>query len=277
MNTELAEQHRTDRAGSVWEYVSASRLNLWLKCPLAFRLRYIDCVPEPSTPSLFIGKQVHQGLERLYRRRQLGLETELEEVTVPLLAGWEEAVNAEGLQFASSQEEAKVRDQVVSLLAAYFQQLPADESRPLAVETSLSCPLIDPESGEDLGIPLVGIVDLVLAEEAGPVIADFKTAASSKPPPDIQHEIQLSCYSYLFRNLSGQQESALEIRSLVKTKTPQIAFHRYAPRQASHLRRLFLVIRAYLEDLDRGQFLYRPGWSCGMCNYREDHCQRWCG
>ena len=186
-------------------------------------------------------------------------------------------MHCEGLQFTSSQEEANVRDQVVSLLAAYFGQLPADEPRPLAVETSLSCPLIDPESGEDLGIPLVGIVDLVLAEEAGPLIADFKTAASSKPPPDIQHEIQLSCYSYLFRNISGQQEAALEIRSLVKTKTPQIVFHRYPPRQASHLRRLFLVIHAYLDDLERGQFLYRPGWTCGMCNYSDDHCQRWCG
>ena len=127
MTIELVEQNQADRAGSVWQYVSASRLNLWLKCPLAFRLRYIDCVPEPSTPSLFIGKQVHHGLERLYRRRQLGLETELEEVTGPLLADWEEAVSREGLQFSGRQEEAKVRDQVVSLLAAYFRQLPADE------------------------------------------------------------------------------------------------------------------------------------------------------
>lgn len=89
MITELVEQNQADRAGSVWQYVSASRLNLWLKCPLAFRLKYVDRVPEPSTPSLFIGRQVHHGLERLYRRRQVGLETELEEVTGPLLEDWE--------------------------------------------------------------------------------------------------------------------------------------------------------------------------------------------
>ena len=28
--------------GGVWEYISPSRLNLWLRCPLAFRLQYID-------------------------------------------------------------------------------------------------------------------------------------------------------------------------------------------------------------------------------------------
>ena len=164
----------------------------------------------------------------------------------------------------------------VGLLVAYLRQLPPDEPRPLAVETSLSHPLVDPTTGEDLGIPLVGIVDLVLPGNAGPLIADFKAAASSKPPPEIQHEIQLSCYSYLFRSVSGQQEAGLEIRSLVKTKTPQIVFHRYAARQDTHYRRLFAVVRAYLQDLERGQFLYRPGWTCAMCDYRDDQCRRWC-
>ena len=123
----------------------------------------------------------------------------------------------------------------------------------------------------------MGIVDLILPEPGGVVICDFKTAASSRPPPEIQHEIQLGCYSYLFRNVSGQQETALEIRSLVKTKTPQIVLHRFAARHAMHLQRLLAVVRAYLEDLDRGRFLYRPGWTCGMCDYRDGPCREWRG
>jgi hypothetical protein len=39
-------------AGGVWDYISPSRLNLWLKCPLAFKLRYIDGVKMPTTPAL---------------------------------------------------------------------------------------------------------------------------------------------------------------------------------------------------------------------------------
>jgi putative RecB family exonuclease len=257
--------------------VSASRLNLWLRCPLAWKLKYIDRVPDVTTPSLFIGRQVHRGLERLYRRRQLGLETHVEDVTAPLLASWDEAVSSEDVQFADRQAESKARDQVMRLLETYIRQLKPDEPRPLAVETSLSWPLIDPVNGEDLGIPLVGIVDLILAEDAGVLIADFKTSASSKPPAEISHEIQLGCYSYLFRRMSGQQEAALEIRSLVKTKSPQIVFYHFAARQEIHMQRLFAVIRAYLEDLDRGRFLYRPGWTCSMCDHRDDHCRRWCG
>ena len=109
----------------------------------------------------------------------------------------------------------------------------------------------------------------------GPVIVDFKTAASSSPPLEISHEIQLGCYAQLFRSLSGQSESALEIRTLVKTKTPQLAAHRYAARSEAHLRRLFAVIREYLDALDRRRFLYRPSWACGPCAFRQRQCQAW--
>jgi hypothetical protein len=59
MNQQLASLG-TGRSGQggPWAYISPSRLNLWLKCPLAFKLRYIDGVKTPTTPSLFIGKQV---------------------------------------------------------------------------------------------------------------------------------------------------------------------------------------------------------------------------
>jgi hypothetical protein len=62
-----------ERQASVDSYVSASRLNLWLRCPLAWRLRYKDGICTPTSPSLFLGKVVHFGLEAAYRHRQLGV------------------------------------------------------------------------------------------------------------------------------------------------------------------------------------------------------------
>ncbi|MCY2993300.1 MAG: PD-(D/E)XK nuclease family protein, partial [Planctomycetota bacterium] len=100
--------------------------------------------------------------------------------------------------------------------------------RPIAVETSPEAPLIDPVTGEDLGVPLLGVVDLIQDDEYGPRICDFKTAAKSATPFEITHEIQLSSYAYLFRQATGRDEGGLEIRSLIKTKTPKIQFHHYA-------------------------------------------------
>ncbi|MHB9080368.1 MAG: PD-(D/E)XK nuclease family protein, partial [Pirellulaceae bacterium] len=138
-------------------------------------------------------------------------------------------------------------------------------------------PLVDPATGENLGVPLLGIIDLVLNGPEGAVIVDFKTAASASSPIDISHELQLSAYSHLWRVATGSTESELQIRSLVKTKMPQSITHRYPPREVRHFRRLFSVIREYLDALNRGQFNFRPGWTCGNCDYRDSACAAWDG
>jgi CRISPR/Cas system-associated exonuclease Cas4 (RecB family) len=118
-------------------------------------------------------------------------------------------------------------------------------------------------------------MDLVLDNPAGPLIADFKTSAKSAEPLEITHEIQLTSYAYLFRHCAQQQEAGLEIRSLIKTKVPKVEFHRYPARTEGHLRRLFTIIREYLDALDSGRFNYRPGFSCAFCDYREGPCRQW--
>ncbi len=148
--------------------------------------------------------------------------------------------------------------------------------KPLAVEATVETQLIDPMAGEDLGLPLLGVMDLIVEGGNGPVIADFKTARSAEPLETV-HEIQLTAYAYLFRKTAGCKEAGLEIRSLIKTKTPKIEFQGYPRRSRAHFRRLFSVIREYLDALEQGRFSYRPGFSCAMCDYRHRHCRAWSG
>jgi putative RecB family exonuclease len=278
MSTDLLTRDSlAERQGSVRDYISPSRLNLWLKCPLAFRLKYIDGIKPPTSPSLFVGKMCHAALECHYRHRQLGVTIEPPELLRRLLESWDQAAADEALSFESAAAEDACRSQAVGLVGAYLAQLLSDEPKPLAVEAAVEAPLVDPTTGENLGIPLVGIMDLVLPGPDGPVIADFKTTARGGEPLEIAHEIQLSSYSYLFRESSQQMESALEIRNLIKTKTPKIETHRYAARDERHFRRLFRVIRAYLDDLDAGRFVFRPGFGCSMCDFRDTHCREWGG
>ena len=93
----------------------------------------------------------------------------------------------------------------------------------------------------------------------------------------VSHEIQLSSYAYLVRHTFGRRESSLEIRSLIKTKVPQVKLHAYPSRTEAHFHRLLAVIRAYLDDLDSGRFIFRPGLGCSVCDYRDDHCRGWAG
>ena len=253
-------------------YVSPSRLKLWLKCPLAYRLRYVDGIETPTTPNLFLGQIVHRALEFYYgyRRRYVTLYPEI--VSDHIQQIWAVACLEASITFNSGEEEAQLKSQAVNLVETYLAQVRTDEGAPLAVEERLRAPLIDPANGDDLGIALVGVLDLVLEDSDGPVIVDFKTAARSSDKLDIIHELQLTCYSYLFRRVTGRTEAGLEIRSLIKTKTPKIQTHRYEPRSELHFTRLFSVIRAYLDAVDTKQFYIRPGLECTFCDYQGTHC-----
>jgi putative RecB family exonuclease len=260
-----------ERSRDVRAYISPSRLNTWLKCPAAFRLRYIEGIRSPTTKSMFLGKAVHAGLECFYRHQQVGVELETSDVVRRLGDCWEVLIEEDNMTFASSDDEDKLKQQAARLIETYLDQR-GDEPSPMAVETTLQEPLIDPFTGEDLGISLLGIVDLIVPSDDGAIVVDFKTAAKSGPPTDKIHEVQLSAYAYLYRAATSQVEGGLQIRSLIKTKTPKIEYREYPTRTESQLRRFFQIVRAYLDDLDRRQFLHRPGFGCMMCNFNDGTC-----
>ncbi len=265
-----------ERQGGPLAYVSPSRLSCWLSCPLKWKFRYLEGIRTPTTPALFVGKAVHAGLECYYRHRQLGVTLEADDVARRMTESWAALVDEEKMDFDSTDAETAMRQQVADLVRAYLANVPKDE-KPLAVEVAAEAPLVDPTTGEDLGIPLVGVIDLVLDGETGPLIVDFKTAARSSKPMEITNEIQLTSYAWLHRQISGQQEGGLEIRSLIKTKTPKVEFHPYAARSDAHFRRLFSVIREYLDALDVAKFNFRPGLGCSMCDFRNGPCRTWAG
>jgi putative RecB family exonuclease len=257
------------------DYVSPSRLNLWLKCPLAFQLKYVEGLRTPTSPAQLVGKTVHRALERYYRRRQLSMECDPAQIIAALPGDWESLQAEDPVSFEDRAQEQAMHLQARSLVETYLAQIPCDESRPLAVETEIQVPLVDPHNGEDLGIPFLGIVDLILDEPSGPRIIDFKTASRGGQAVEILHEVQLTAYSYLFRQASSATEGALEIRQLIKTKIPRLERQTFEARTPRHFSRLFGWIRAYLDDLDRGRFLPRPGLTCAGCEHRLTRCQAW--
>lgn len=174
--TSLQTSRARARPSGIRAYISPSRLNLWLKCPLAFQFRYVADIKTSTTPALFLGKTVHAALEFFYKSLQSGTVATAEEVGRYLVDAW----------------------------------------------------------------------------------------------------VQLSSYAYLYRHVAHRDETALEIRNLIKTKSPKVEYHRWPAREERHFRRLFAIFRAYLDNLESGRFIFRPSWACSSCDYCGNHCRTWC-
>ncbi|MEA1952640.1 MAG: PD-(D/E)XK nuclease family protein [Planctomycetota bacterium] len=105
MSTELLSRPPATSTGNPWSYISPSRLNCWLTCPLKWKLKYIDGVKTPPTSSLFLGTIVHAGLQHFYNHRQLGRTLDCSEVIEHIDAHWDPMTDhrtvAPGLERAS--------------------------------------------------------------------------------------------------------------------------------------------------------------------------------
>ena len=267
--TQFLEQEQ--QTGMIWDYVSPSRLSLWLKCPLAFRKRYIDDEKTSPSPALFVGKVVHMVIAHIYRLRSIGQICIVDDLSMLVADAWKMAMETETCYFDDEAQEEKCRYQVLDLVTAYLGSTPIQEETPYAIEKRFEIPLIDPQTGEDFGIPLVGIVDLILQEDGGTIIVDFKTSATSSLC-ELQYEIQLTAYSHIVREATEQDELRCEIRQLVKTKTPKVNVYRFPARSDEHFTRFFNLVREYLDALDKGVFNFRPGWACSMCEHYGTCC-----
>jgi hypothetical protein len=230
-------------------------------------MRYIENCQTSPTPALFVGKVVHSVLTRLYRHRLAGQICTTDDLPRLVADAWRRTLETDPCYFVYDTKEKKCLYQVFGLVTAYLTSIPLQEERPSAIEKHYEVPLLDPITGEDLGIPLVGIVDLVLHERGdSSVLIDFKTSSTSSPR-ELQHEIQLTAYAYLHREATGLNESRCEVRQLVKIKTPKVIIHRFPQRTEEHFVRFFGLIREYLEALDKGVYNYRPGWQCSICEH----------
>lgn len=247
--------------------VSASRLSTWQRCRLQFYFRYIAGLEKAPTPARHIGTTVHTVLEQWnlgrWHQRQISAE-ELKEVFARAWSVWQESeeINWNG-------EEEACRASAWNILEHYFQHtpIPPDE-KPEAVEVGVEADL------SRHGLPtLVGVIDLV---RSGGRIVDYKTTGRTPDRAMLAHtaEVQTTAYGLLYRESTGTKETAIELHHLVKTKVPKLVVTEFAPVTDTQVARLLHVIDAYVQGLQRKDFVPSPGIQCGSCEFFTE-CRAW--
>jgi putative RecB family exonuclease len=242
--------------------LSPSRAADFMQCPLLYRFRVVDRLPEAPSPAAVRGTVVHAVLERLFDlpapRRTL------DEARALLAPQWER-VRSEEPELATlfdgdAEALAGWLTGAEELLARWFdledptRLEPAE--RELYVETTL-----------DDGLQLRGYVDrLDVAPDGRMRIVDYKTGRSPSPLFEAKALFQMKFYALVLWRLRGTVPALLQ---LVYLGNGEVL--RYAPDEAELLA-TERKVKALWVAIDRaartGDWRASPGRLCDWCDHR---------
>ena len=250
--------------------LSPSRAADFMQCPLLYRFRVIDKLPEPPTPAMARGTLVHGVLENLFlspapERTRAQAET--------LLAPfWEEMVSerSELADLVDHSDETAMQkwfSEALALVDRWFtledptRLEPAE--RELYVEADLD------------GLTLRGYVDrLDVAPDGRMRVVDYKTGRSPSALFENKALFQMKFYALVLWKMRGQVPTRLQ---LVYLGNGEIVTYDPDERElTAFARKVTAIWEAIERSLDLGEFRPNTSKMCDWCRHR-DLCPAWGG
>ena len=254
-----------------------------MTCPLLYRLRVIDRLPEPSSPVTTRGTLVHSVLERLFDspapertldRAASLLEPQWQQLLeerpelIDLFAGNDGAADADARPESAANTALSTDDAVRAWLASarvlletYFRLEDPTRVEPDQRELLVEVELTD-------GVRLRGFVDRVDVAPTGATrIVDYKTGNSPSELFEGKALFQLKFYALVMWRVSGAIPALLQLMYL---GDGQIL--RYAPDEADLLateRKVRALWAAIERALANREFPARRGRLCDWCAHQS--------
>jgi putative RecB family exonuclease len=240
--------------------LSPSRAADFKTCPLLYRFRTIDRLPEPPSPAAVRGTLVHAVLEELFdlppQQRTLPTAADL------LPGAWERVLSEEpevAELFNDAEALAEWMSGAQDLLANYFRL--EDPSR------------LSPESREQLvetvvdGLRLRGYVDRLDVSPAGDLrVVDYKTGAAPREAFEAKALFQLKFYALVLWRTRGVVPRQLKLLYLADADSLTASF------DADELERFEKSLKALWSAIERatvsGDFRPNPGRLCDWCTHQ---------
>jgi putative RecB family exonuclease len=249
--------------GSVTEY-SHSRLSAFEDCPRKFRFRYVDDLKvEGEGVEAFMGKRVHEILERLYHHvGRFGKPPSLGQVLDRFRRDWAAAWHEKITIVRSENAPEFYRERGARCLENFYRgHYPFTDGETLGIEQELRLSLDD--GGR---YRARGFVDRITRRRDGVFeIHDYKTGGYLPPQSRIDGDRQLALYQIgLEQTYPEVREVELVWHYLVFNKTLR---SRRSPEALDALR----AATMRLIDVIEGEttFAPKPGPLCRWCDYLE--------
>jgi putative RecB family exonuclease len=275
MTTTGAGQARSDQTASgpvVIGSLSPSRAGDFMTCPLLYRFRVIDRIPEKPTPAQVRGTLVHAVLERLYDL-PAGRRTAAEAVEL-LGPEWERLLEAEpdlATLFDDAPGEAPAETPGEGGREAWLEQARQMVERYFTLEDPRR---LEPAEREvfvetvlDSGLKLRGYIDRVDVAPSGDVrIVDYKTGTAPRADFEARALFQMKFYALVLWRLRGRVPRMLQLMYLGNGEVL-----RYQPDEAdlrATQRKVEALWEAIRRAMDTGEWRHRTSRLCDWCDHK---------
>jgi len=229
--------------------LSHSSISMYAECPLKYKLKYVDKIPEKPKHFFSFGQSMHKALEFFYGGKALPAPSR-EELLQSLKENWV------SVGYRDQAQEAEYFQQGKDILTRYHEEHAREFQLPLHVEYDFQI-MVD-------GVPVVGFVDRIDKLEDGRLaILDYKTG--KKLAVDrIETDAQLTMYQLGCESQLGEEVGRLTFYHLPSLKPHSVG--RRSEAQVGGLRRKIVDTAAAIVA-DR--FDPKPSEnSCRWCDYK---------
>lgn len=253
---------------SLPDHLSVSQINLYLTCSLKYRFQYIDKLPKPfKSANLAFGSAIHSAISWLHGEKNDSKEVTLARLYAIFGADWYSQTVETEIRYKNGDDAGKLIMQGREILSLYFQS-PVESVE--ATDVGFTVPLVHPENGHALAVPLEGYMDLM---EVGGGIVEFKTSAQSLSQKDADDQNQLTAYGYAYERLHQKPPKSYKLIDFVKTKSPKMIVLETTRRKEAYAR-FYGIASMVLKGITGGIFFPRAGFLCSDCEY-EAPCRGW--
>lgn len=248
-------------------HLSVSQLKSFLVCPRRYRLQYIDRVEASfRSVSLALGSAFHHAVEAHYQNVD-GHEPASRDQLQQLLGEELRAVLREPgppVLFDDGDDEATLLSAAAKMLDAFLLNAPEFESVE-AIEQPFAVDLVEPRTGEVLGVPLVGAIDVLGVLDGRLTVLELKTSKRKWSRDQLEFDLQLSAYVVAMR-VAGYGPVDLLLAIATKTKMPELVLER-PTRDASDESDLVATGASVVRAVEAGVDHPVRGWACRSCAY----------
>lgn len=239
------------------EYLSATQITMFLKCPFQYYCRYIEGLKSPPGAALTVGSCFHNATGVNYGQKiESHEDMPVDDVCDIFSTNFDHARH--DTAWFEDEKPGEIKDSGIETLKVYHQTI-APEVQPLHVEMKFQLEFTNLEQS------FIGYIDTVDVNEE---IRELKT--TSRKPSDVSHDHKLQQTAYVAGYISKykRRPKASRIDYAINKKEPEVVSMPLEI-QAEDIDYFLTIIPKIVASIETGVFI--PNRGHFLCS------QRWCG